>query len=117
MIQALQDTFVGAISILEAHDLCVRANNERSLWIADQPTDMGDGILLSNAACALLQREDEWVAVFPAAGSRTYEVPGTLPEGVSLILAVYARLRKDKGTLNEAFRQTLLDPDDYLNGR
>jgi hypothetical protein len=117
MIQALQDTLVGAIGTLEAHALCVRANNDHSLWIADRPTDMGDGILLSDAACALSQREDQWVAVFPAAGSRTYEVPGTLPACVSLILTVYARHRTAGGTLNEAFRRTVADPDNFLNGR
>lgn len=102
---------------LEAHDLIVRPNNEHSLWIANRVRDTGDGILLSNDACALLQREQQWVAVFPAKGMRTYEVPGTLSEGVALILLVYARLRAEEGILNEAFRHCVLDPDSYLNGR
>ncbi len=117
MIQSLIGTLTGAIAILETHDLCVRSNNENSLWIANRTTDGGDGILLSNDACSLSRRADHWVAVFPAKGMRTYEVPGGLPESVSLILTVYARHRQDRGTLNEAFRKTVLDPDSYLNGR
>ena len=118
MIQSLIETLTGAIATLEAHDLCVRSNNEHSLWIANGTTDGGDGILLSNDACVLSRRADQWVAVFPAKGMRTYEVPGrSLTESVSLILAVYARYRQDSETLNDAFRKTFLDPDSYLNGR
>ena len=117
MIQSLTETLTGAIATLEAENLCVRRNNEQSLWIANHTTDAGDGILLSNDACVLSRRADHWVAVFPAKGMRTYEVPGSLSEAVSLILAVYARHCQDKGTLDEAFRQTILDPDGYLNGR
>jgi hypothetical protein len=117
MIQPITETLIGSIATLEAHDLCVRPNNEHSLWIANHTADEDDGILLSNDACVLARRADQWVAVFPANGMRTYEVSGSLPEAVSLILAVYARHRQDEGTLTEAFRQTVPDPDIYLNGR
>ena len=116
MIQPLQETLIDTIATLEAHDLCVRSNNDHSLWIANHTAEGGDGILLSNDACSLFRRADQWVAVFPAKGMRTYEVPGGLPEAVSLILAVYARHRQDRTTLNDAFRKTVLDPDNYLNG-
>ena len=117
MIQPLHQTLIDAKTTLEARDLCVRFNNENSLWIANETVDGGDGFIVSKDACALNRWANHWVAVFPAKGMRTYEVPGSLAEVVTLILAVYTRHRLDKGTLNEAFRRTVLDPDSYLNGR
>src|SRR5476651_950628 len=92
MIRTLNETLLDAKATLEAHALHVSPNNEHSLWIANSLTDTGDGMFLSHDACHLSRCEDHWVAGFPAAGMRVYEVPGTLSEGVSLILAVYTRL-------------------------
>ncbi len=73
---------------LEAFSLEVKTSGECSLLIAATSRDVGDGLRLSNDASALLQRDDRWVAVFPAAGTLSYEVPGDLPDLLPLIRKV-----------------------------
>ena len=59
----------------------------------------------------------ELVAVFPAEGLSTYEVPGTLSELVSLLLTVYGHYRQNGGRFTDAFRQVVSEPDRYVVGR
>ena len=101
---------MGAKTHLEAKNLYV-SNRISSLWIAATVRDVGDGVILSNDACSLIENADEWVAVFLAEDLYTYELPGTLEELVSTISAVYDQYRRVGGTITNAFRQAVHDPD------
>lgn len=110
-------TALDAKAQLEAEGLHVSCNNAHSLWIAATVRDAGDGVKLSADACSLIWNSGRWVAVFPAEGLRTYEVPGTLSELVALITAVYNHYRQAGGPLKQAFKQVVSDPEQYLAGR
>jgi hypothetical protein len=112
MITALE-----AKAKLEAEGLHVSCNNAHSLWIAATLRDAGEEIKLSEDACSLIWDSGRWVAVFPAEGLRTYEVPGTLSELVALITAVYDHYRQAGGPLKQAFRQVVSGSEQYLAGR
>ncbi len=111
------ETTLDAKAALEADGLYVSCNNAHSLWIAATVRDVEDGIKLSDDACSLVGKLNRWVAVFPAEGLLTYEVPGSLSELVALITAVYAHYRQSGGPFNRALRQVLTDPQHYLVGR
>jgi hypothetical protein len=113
----MPDTMLEAKAALEAQGLHVRSNGEHSLWIAGNVRDAGNGIKVSDDACYLNERANRWVAVFPARQSLTYEIPGSLPELVALITAVYARHRGNGGALGDAVREVVNEPDQYLIGR
>ncbi len=110
-------TAVDAKAKLEAEGLLVSCNTAHGLWIAAHVRDMGDGVQLSDDACSLTWHTNRWVAVFPAEGLLTYEVPGSLPELVSLITAIYACHRQAGGSLQAAFSQVVGEPEQYLVGR
>jgi hypothetical protein len=110
-------TTLDAKARLEAEGLHVACNNAHSLWIAAHVQDTGEGIRLSNDACGLLWDSDRWVAVFPAQGLLTYEIPGTLPDLVSLISAIYSQYRCAGGEFRDAFMRVVPDPEQYLVGR
>ncbi len=102
---------------LEAEGLHVSCNNAHSLWIAGTARDLGPGIKLSDDACSLIGNSSGWVAIFPAAGLLTYEVPGSLSDLVSVITAVYAHYRRKGGPFNDAVKQVVIDAEQYLIGR
>jgi hypothetical protein len=110
-------TILDAKAKLEAEGLRVSRSGDHSLWIAATLRDAGDGITLSDDACALLGNAGRWVAVFPAEGLSTYEVPGSLADLVSLIVTVYARYRQVGGPVQEAFKQAVSQPEQYRTGR
>src|SRR5438445_9006552 len=110
-------TMLDAKAKLESEGLHVSHSGEHSLWIAATLRDAGDGITLSDDACALLGNSGRWVAVFPAEGLSTYEVPGALADLVSLIVTVYARSQQAGGPFKEAFKQAVSQPEQYLTGR
>lgn len=101
----------------EAEGLHVSCNTANSLWIAANVRDMGEGIRLSDDACSLLEDENGWVAVFPAEGLLTYEVPGTLDDLVPLILAVYSKYRSEGGPFRDVLKSVVTDSEQYLVGR
>ncbi|SRR5579884_2106633 len=109
-------TTLDAKARLEAEGLHVSCNNAHGLWIAANVRHAG-GIRLSDDACALLWDSGRWVAIFPAEGLTTYEVPGTLTDLVSLIAAVYRQYRQAGGAFRDAFRQVARDPEQYRVGR
>ena len=111
------NTLLDAKAKLEAEGLYVSSDTSQSLWIAATLRDSGAGIRVSDNACAVLWRADGWVAVFPAEGLCTFELPGGLPELVSIILQVYHQYRQVGGELKDAFRQVVGDPDQYVVGR
>jgi hypothetical protein len=113
MVQTILDAKVK----LEAERLYVSSYREHSLWIAGTTTDIGDGIKLSKDACVLIQEADRWLVAFPADGMLSYEVPGTLPELLSLITTVYSRYRQTGGPFQEAVKRTVPDAEHYLIGR
>ena len=76
-----------------------------------------DGIRIFKDACGLNQRNGEWIVLLPAEGLCQYEVPGTLAEGVSLILAAYHEHRKTGGMFKDACKRVLKGADQYLIGR
>src|SRR5262245_53000330 len=98
------ETAQQAKSALEAQGLHVSLNSPSSLLIGSSVADAG-GLPLFKDASALNRRAETWVAVFPADGLLTYEVPGGLPDLVPLILAVYAEHRRAGCQLPDAFRQ------------
>jgi hypothetical protein len=102
---------------LEAEGLHVSCNNSHSLWIAATVRDVGEGIKLSDDACSLIWNSSGWVAVFPAEGLLTYELPGSLSELVSVITAVYAHCRRTRGSLTDAFKRVVTDAEQYLINR
>lgn len=101
---------------LEVAGLEVKASGEDALWIAAASRDAGGGVRLSHDACMLIRQGDRWVAVFPAEGHSTYEVPGELPRLLPLIHAVYGQYRRRGGPFEEAFRQSVPDAEAYLAG-
>jgi hypothetical protein len=113
MIATLQD----AKAKLESEGLYVSCRDDR-LWIAANVRDAGDGIMVADEACALIRTGDAWSAIFPA--SRPFfphEMPGTLPDLVATIAAVFAEKRRAQIQLGHAFRQVVSDPDRFLMGR
>ena len=111
------DTASDAKAHLEANGLYVSARGSSSLWIAATVHDTGDGVIMSNDACSLIAHAEGWVAVFPAEGLCTYELPGTLEELVAILCTVYEQYRRAGGAFANAFRQVVPDPDRYVIGR
>jgi hypothetical protein len=109
-------TILDAKALLESEGLCVSGPHAQSLWVAATVREAGEGVKVSEDACSLIGNGERWVAVFPAEGLCTYEVPGTLPELVSLISAVYRQYRRAGGALKDAFRQVAGEPDQYAVG-
>jgi hypothetical protein len=101
---------------LEAGGLTVKPRGETSLWICATIQDAG-GVRLSNDASVLLREGDRWIALFPAAGMLSYEVPGELPNLIELIKGVYANYRRFGGPLKDAFARSVPDPEQYLQGQ
>lgn len=99
----MPESLLDAKSHLEAQELHVSCADSHGLWIAAAVRDVGQGIKHSSDACSLVETAGQWVAIFPARGSLTYEVPGTLPDLVALILNVYSHYRRAGGSLEEAF--------------
>jgi hypothetical protein len=110
-------TALDAKAKLEAEGLHVSCNNADSLWIAATVRDGGDRIGLSDDACSLIWNSGRWVAVFPAEGLLTYEVPGSLPELVSVITAVYAHYRQTGTPFKHAVKQVVTGVEQYLVAR
>jgi hypothetical protein len=110
-------TALDAKAKLEAEGLQVSWNNPQSLWIAATVRDAGSGIRLSEDACSLCWNSGRWVAVFPAEGLLTYEVPGSLPELVSVITAVYAHARETSTPFKDAVKQVVTGVEQYLVSR
>jgi hypothetical protein len=110
-------TTLDAKAKLEAEGLHVSCNNPHSLWIAATVRDAGAGIKLSHDACSLTWNSSRWVAIFPAEGLLTYEVPGSLSELVFLIVAVYANYRQAGGQLKDAFQRVVSDAEQFRIGR
>jgi hypothetical protein len=102
---------------LEAGGLIVKRSGEASLWICATTRDAGGGIHVSNDASSLLYQDDRWIAVFPAAGLLSYEVPGDLGDLVRLIRDVYANYHRLGGPFKEAFARSVLDPESFLAGQ
>lgn len=113
MIETIQD----ARSALEAEGLHVSVNNLSSLLIGGSITDAGEGLTIYKDACAINCRAGQWVASFPADGLLSFEFPGSLPELVSLVVAVYDYHRQHEGELKEAFKRLIKDAEQFLIGR
>jgi hypothetical protein len=113
MIATIQD----AKSALETDALFVADGYMNSLLIGGWVADGGDGLRIFKDACGLNQRNGEWIVLFPAEGLTQYEIPGTLAEGVALILAAYQEHRKNGGEFRDACKRVLKDADQYLIGR
>ncbi len=120
MLETLDD----AKAALEAEGLYVSRSPIQSLWIAGNVRDVGDGIRMSNDACALIETTagslvesaTGWIAIFPWNGLRSHEIQGSLTDLVSLILAVYAEHRLTGGDFGEAATRVLSEQG-HLTGR
>jgi hypothetical protein len=110
-------TLLDAKAKLEAEGLHVSCNDPHSLWIAATLRDAGAGIQVSQDACTLGWKSGRWVAVFPAEGLLTYEVPDSLPELVRLVTAVYANYRQAGGRFKDAFARVVPDAERFLISR
>jgi hypothetical protein len=113
----MTETIRDAKAALESAGLVVSETKMNSLQIGALIKNVGEGIHIFQDGCALNQRNAEWVALLPAEGLLQYEVPGTLAEGVSLILAAYQEHRKCGGMFKDACKRVLRDADKYLIGR
>lgn len=87
------------------------------LWIAINLHEVGFGITMADDSCALTKRADGWIATFPAEGMWIYQMPGSLPDLVATISAVIAQSRRTESPLQDAFRQIVSDPDQYVLGK
>jgi hypothetical protein len=108
--------FDDARAALEADGLTVKPCGEAGLWICDTIEEAG-GIRLSHDASMLQRENGRWVAIFPAAGMLSYEVPGDLRDLVLLIRDVYANYRRSGGAFKDAFARSVPDPEPYLVDR
>ena len=114
------ETVQDAKAALEAAGLVVSLSTVRTLHyllIGSSTRDVGEGIHIYENATALNQRNGEWVVLLRAEGLTQYEVPGSLAEGVALILAAYQDHRKNGGEFHDACKRVLKDADQYLTGR
>src|SRR5258708_7593052 len=103
------DSIHNAKAALEAEGLLVSQSHLPGLLIASSfvVSSFADGIdevKVFKDGCALNQRNDEWVVLFPA-------------EGLTLILAAYHDHRKTGGMFKDACKRVLKDADQYLIGR
>ena len=113
MIETIQD----AMTVLKAAGLAVSVTSFNSLQIGSSLDDVGEGLHIFRDGTALNPRNGEWVVLFPAEGLLQYHVPGTLADGVSLILAAYQEHRQNGGMFKDACKRVLKDADQYLVGR
>ena len=111
------ETILDAKSRLEAEGLYVSRNDAKSLWIAGSLTDAGEGVRLSQDACALFRKGDQWTVVFPAEGMLTYEMSDSLPELLTTISTAYQRYRLAGGQFKDIFKQVVSKSEQYLVGR
>ena len=112
MIETIQD----ARAALEAQGLFVSVNNPFSLLIGSCVVDAEEGLRLFQDACSLNRRAGQWIASFPVEGHCLYELPGSLPELVSVISRIYGQYRRAGGPFKDAFRVVVSDPNQYLVG-
>lgn len=97
---------------LQAAGLTVRSPTDDSLWVAGHLTPVEAGLNLSQDACAIQRRETgEYVGVFPSDTEVLVEVPGTVPDLVSLVLATYLRHRREDGSFGQAAGAVLRESD------
>jgi hypothetical protein len=97
---------------LQAAGLTVRAPTDDSLWVAGHLTPVEPGLNLSQDACAIQRRGDDgYVGVFPSETEILFEVPGTVPDLVSLVLATYLRHRREGGSFGHAVGAVLRESD------
>lgn len=113
MIETIQD----AMTVLKAAGLAVSVTTFNSLQIGSSLEDVGEGIHMFRDGSALNPRNGEWVAMLPAEGLMPHEIPGTLADGVTLILAAYQEHRQNGGLFKDACKRVLKDADQYLIGR
>ena len=111
------ETALDAKVQLESEGLHVSSYDPHSLWIAGTLRDAGEGIIMSDDACILIDRSGQWTVIFPAEGYCTYEYHGALPELVSVISRVYDQYRQTGVPFKDAFREVVTDPDQYVVGR
>jgi hypothetical protein len=101
-------------SFLQEEGLHVSYDANSTLIVAAHVKQLDDGVQMSNDSCAMFPRASKWVAIFPGAGQRTYEVQGELSELVPLVIKVYREYSANGGDLSESFRRTMSNPDSYL---
>jgi len=101
-------------SLLQDEGLLVSCDENDTLIVAAHIKDVGDGVQVSQDTCAIFPKASKWVAIFPGAGQRTYEVLGELSELIPLVIRVYREYGVSGGDLSESFRRTMSNPDSYL---
>lgn len=112
----MNESIQEALTTLQAAGLAASFNRLNSLQIGTSLDDVGDGIRIFRDGCALNERNGEWIALLPAGGLTQYEVPGTLADGIALILAAYDNHRKNGGPFHDACKRVLKDAERYLIG-
>lgn len=97
---------------LQAAGLTVRTPTDDSLWVAGHMTPIEVGVNLSQDACGIQRRESgDYVGLFPSETEVVVEVPGTVPDLVSLVLAMYLRHRRQGGSFGDAVGAVLRESD------
>ncbi|MBI2808626.1 MAG: hypothetical protein HYX68_26860 [Planctomycetes bacterium] len=107
----MMKTVADAKAFFENEGLYVSTDKDRSLWIATNVRDAGNGVLISDHACSLIKGKQEWTAVFPAEASCTFQISGALPELAATISVVFAKQRVTGDPLRDAFRQVVPDSE------
>ena len=105
-----------AVARMEAQGLHVTVRNPTTLFIAAVVDDVAPGFSVSNDATFLIDHGEKWLAIFPARGQCTFELPGGLTELTELVLSVYKDYREKGGRLHEAFMRVVPIHQRYLRG-
>jgi hypothetical protein len=113
----MMETTHQARAALEAAGLVVSESNSSSLLIGVSLEDASEGLRIVQDACALNQRNGEWITLLPAEGLLHYEIPGTLAESVALFVAAYQDYRKNGGMFKDVSKRLVKNADQYLIGR
>lgn len=110
-------TLIDAATIqLESHGLHVTTRNPHTVSIAANLVGSSVGFSVSNDATFLIDQGEKWLAVFPARGQCTFEVPGALQELTKVIISVYEDYFDHGGRLHDAFMRVVPNHQRFLHG-
>ncbi len=105
-----------ALESFRADGLQASARDRNTLVVAAVVEDTSPGIAIAHDVTILLDKGPTWLAIFPAQGQCTFEVPGTLEELTALALAVYRDYRKNGQPLHAAVMRAIPNYQSYLRG-
>jgi hypothetical protein len=105
-----------ALESLRAHGLHASARDSNTLFVAADVEDVSSDIAIAHDVTILLDKGPTWLAIFPAQGQCTFEVPGPLDDLTELVVSVYKDQREHGGPLHEAVMRRVPSCQRYLRG-